>query len=142
FTRTAQQVMWEPVKGQRILAWTLDGTVPGPMIRVRAGDHVRITIVNHLPAATAIHWHGLQVPTDSDGVPPVGMKPIQPGQRYTYDFTIRDDDVGTHWYHSHYDDLRQVGGGLYGAFIVDPRPDSPQARQAIVADVETTMFVG
>ncbi|MBF6590691.1 MAG: multicopper oxidase domain-containing protein [Ktedonobacterales bacterium] len=142
FTFTARQVMWEPVKGQRVLAWTLDGTVPGPMIRITAGDHVRITIINQLPEATAIHWHGLQVPTDVDGVPPLGMKPIAKGQRYTYDFTIRDEDAGTHWYHSHYDDQTQVGGGLYGAFIVAPRPGTAQARAAISADVEYTEFVG
>ena len=145
FTLTAQQVMWQPVKGQKVLAWTLDGTVPGPTIHVTAGDHIRITIVNHLPEATAIHWHGLEVPTDNDGVPPVGMKPIQPGQSYTYDFTLQDVDAGTHWYHSHYDDLKQVSGGMYGAFIVDPRPGSPEYKpmmQAERADVDQTMFIG
>lgn len=144
FTLTAQQVMWEVVKGQRVLAWTLDGTVPGPMIHVTAGDHVRITIVNHLPEATTIHWHGLEVPTDNDGVPPIGMKPIEPGQSYTYDFTLNDQDAGTHWYHSHFDDLIQVGGGMYGAFIVDARPGSPQAQQTAQyhADVDETLFIG
>ena len=144
FTLTAQQVMWEVVKGHRVLAWTLDGTVPGPMIHVTAGDHVRITIVNHLPEPTTIHWHGLEVPTDNDGVPPIGMKPIQPEQSYTYDFTLNDQDAGTHWYHSHYDDLTQVGGGMYGALIVDPRPGSPEAQQAAQyrADVDDTLFIG
>ncbi len=145
FTLTAQQVMWQPVKGHKVLAWTLDGTVPGPMIQATAGDHVRVTIVNHLPEATAIHWHGLEVPTDNDGVPPIGMKPIQPGQSYTYDFTLQDQDAGTHWYHSHYDDLKQVGGGMYGAFIIAPRPGSPQYQpmmQAERADVDQTMFIG
>lgn len=144
FTLTAQQVMWEVVKGQRVLAWTLGGTVPGPMIHATAGDHVRITIVNHLPEPTTIHWHGLEVPTDNDGVPPIGMKPVQPGQSYTYDFTLNDQDAGTHWYHSHFDDLIQVGGGMYGAFIVDPRPGSPQAQQEAQyhADVDDTLFIG
>lgn len=141
FTFTAQQVMWEPLKGVRVLAWTLDGTVPGPMIRATAGDRIRFTIVNHFPEATAIHWHGLEVPMDADGVPTLGMKPIQPGTSYTYDFTLHDEDAGTHWYHSHYDDMTQVGGGLYGAFIVDPRPGSAQAKRAIHADVEYTAFV-
>jgi len=142
FTLTAQQVMWEPVKGsKRVLAWTIDGTVPGPMIHVTAGDHVRITLINHFPEGTALHWHGLMVPSGADGVPGVGMKPVLPGQSYTYDFTVHDQDVGTHWYHSHYDDIVQVPGGMYGAFIVDPRPGTPQAIQAIHADVEATMFV-
>jgi FtsP/CotA-like multicopper oxidase with cupredoxin domain len=141
FTLTAEQVMWEPVKGQRVLAWTINGTVPGPMLRVTAGDHIRVTFINHFPAATAVHWHGLEVPSSQDGVPGVGMKPIEPAQTYVYDFYVHDQDVGTHWYHSHYDDITQVPGGFYGAFIVDPRPGSPQAQQAIHADVEYTEFI-
>jgi FtsP/CotA-like multicopper oxidase with cupredoxin domain len=141
FTMTAQQVMWQPVKGQKVLAWTLDGTVPGPVIRATAGDHIRITIVNHLPEPTTIHWHGLEVPTDNDGVPPLGMKPIQPGQSYTYDFTLHDEDAGTHWYHSHYDDLKQVGGGMYGAFLVDPRPGTPEYQAMQPMQVDQLMIV-
>lgn len=141
FTMTTEQVMWAPVKGQRELAWTFDGTVPGPAIRVTAGDHVRITIVNHLPEPTSIHWHGLEIPAAQDGVPGVGQQPIQPGKSFTYDFTILDQDAGTHFYHSHYDDLKQVSGGMYGALIVDPRPGSPQAAQAITAEVEYTEII-
>ncbi len=143
FTFTAEQVMWEVVKGQRVLAWTINGTVPGPMIRVTAGDHVRVTLINHFPKATAIHWHGLEVPSNQDGVPGVGMNPVQPGQTYIYDFTVHDQDVGTHWYHSHYDDSEQMGGGMYGAFIVDPRPGTVQwqQEQAIHADAEYTEFI-
>lgn len=141
FTMTAEQVMWEVVKGQRVLAWTINGTVPGPMIRVTSGDHIRVTLINHFPKPTAVHWHGLEVPESADGVPGLGMKPVQPGQTYVYDFTVHDQDIGTHWYHSHYDDMEQVMGGFYGAFIVDPRPGTPQAQQAIKADVEYTEFV-
>ncbi|HET9111356.1 MAG TPA: multicopper oxidase domain-containing protein [Ktedonobacterales bacterium] len=136
FTMTAEQVMWSPVKGKKVLAWTLNGTVPGPMIHVTAGDRVHITIINHLPEATSIHWHGFEVPTDTDGVPPLGQKPIDPGKSYDYSFTVLDTDAGTHWYHSHYDDLTQVGGGMYGAFIVDPRPGSAQAALEPKADVD------
>ncbi|HEX6540434.1 MAG TPA: multicopper oxidase domain-containing protein [Ktedonobacterales bacterium] len=145
FTLTAQQVMWQPVKGHKVLAWTLDGTVPGPMLQATAGEHIRITIINHLPEATTIHWHGLEVPTDNDGVPPIGMKPIAPGASYTYDFVLNDQDAGTHWYHSHYDDIKQVGGGMYGAFIIAPRPGSPQyapMMQAEHADIDQTLFFG
>lgn len=142
FTFTAKQVMWEPLKGHPVLAWTLDGTVPGPTIRVTAGDHIRVTIHNTFPMPTAIHWHGLSVPTAADGVSPLGQKPIQPGQTFTYDFPVTDSDVGTHWWHSHYDDVEQMQGGFYGAFIVDPRPGSAQAAQAIKADVEYDAFVG
>ncbi|HEX8996009.1 MAG TPA: multicopper oxidase domain-containing protein [Ktedonobacterales bacterium] len=141
FTMTAQQVMWSPVKGAKVLAWTLNGTVPGPMLHVTAGDHVRITIVNHLPEPTSIHWHGFEVPTDTDGVPPLGQKPIAVGQSYTYDFTILDSDAGTHWYHSHFDDLTQVGGGMYGAFLVDPRPGSAQAALEPKVDVDQVEMI-
>jgi FtsP/CotA-like multicopper oxidase with cupredoxin domain len=137
FHFTAERVMWEPVHGHpRVLAWTLDGMVPGPTIRVTAGDHVRITITNHFPEATTLHWHGLEIPANQDGVPGVGQDPIQPGQSFTYDFTIPLDNVGTYFYHSHYDDLVQVSGGLYGAFIVDPKAGTPEAAQAIQADQE------
>src|SRR5690348_383923 len=142
FTFTAKQVMWEPLKGHPVLAWTLDGTVPGPTIRVTAGDHVRVTIHNTFPMPAAIHWHGLSVPTAADGVSPLGQKPIQPSQTFTYDFPVTDSDVGTHWWHSHYDDVEQMQGGFYGAFIVDPRPGSAQAARAIKADVEYNAFVG
>jgi FtsP/CotA-like multicopper oxidase with cupredoxin domain len=142
FHFTAQQVMWEPVHGlPRVLAWTLDGTVPGPTIHVTAGDHVRITIINHLPEATTLHWHGLEIPANQDGVPGVGQDPIKPGQSYTYEFTVPLDNVGTYFYHSHYDDLTQVSGGLYGAFIVDPKPGTPEAAQAINADQDYLQMI-
>ncbi len=142
FTLTAEQVRWYPVKGgQPVLAWSINGMVPGPLIEVTAGDHLRVTFINHFPAATAVHFHGLMVPSSEDGVPGVGMKPIQPGQTYVYDFYVHDQDIGTHWYHSHYNDMVQVPGGFYGAFIVDPRPGTPQYRQMIKADVTYTEFI-
>jgi FtsP/CotA-like multicopper oxidase with cupredoxin domain len=142
FTFTAQQVMWEVVKGHRVLAYAINGTVPGPQIRVTANDHIRVTFINHFPEATAVHWHGLNVPSSQDGVPGIGQKPIQPGQTFVYDFTVHDQDVGTHWYHSHYNDMTEVAGGFYGAFIVDPRPGSAQAKQAAHTDIEQDQFIG
>jgi len=141
FTLTAKQVMWEPIKDTPQLAWTIDGTIPGPMLRVTAGDHLRITLINHFPQSTSLHLHGLSVPSSMDGVPGVGQKAIQPDGRFTYDFTVQDQDAGTHWYHSHDNDLTQEPGGFYGAFIVDPRPGSPEANQVIHADVEYTDFI-
>ncbi len=141
FTFTAKQVMWEPVKGHPVLAWTLDGTVPGPQIRVTAGDHVRVTINNTFPEATTVHFHGLEIPSNEDGVPGLGQDPIQPGKSFTYDFTVQDNNVGTYFYHSHYDDLKQVSGGLYGAFIVAPRPGSAQAQRQPQYDQEYIQMI-
>ena len=106
FTFTAEQVMWEVAKGQRVLAWTINGTVPCDD-RVTAGD-VLIYVIDRFPNQ-GIHWHGLEVPSNQDGVPGISMNRVQPGQTYTYDFTVHDQDVGTHWYHSHYDDLGADG---------------------------------
>lgn len=142
FLFTAKQVMWETVKGHRELAWTINGMVPGPKIQVTSGDHVRVTVMNHFPTATAIHWHGLEIPTSADGVPGLGQQPILPHQSYVYDFTVHDQDIGTHWYHSHYNDTVQVAGGLYGAFIVEPRAGTQKTAQTIHADVHYDAFIG
>jgi len=143
FNFTAKEVMWTPVTGgQPQKAYTINGMVPAPAIRVTAGDHIRVTLHNTMSEGTAIHWHGLVVPETQDGVVGLGMtKPIQQNESFTYDFTVHDQDVGTHWYHSHYNDNSQVPGGLYGAFIVDPRPGSQEAKQAIHADLEYTEIV-
>lgn len=101
---------------------------------------MRITFINKFPQATSVHWHGLEVPTNEDGVPGVGQDPIKPGQTHVYDFTVHNQDIGTHWYHSHLNDLDQETNGFYGAFLVDPRPGTAQARQAIKADVDYTAF--
>ena len=142
FTLTASQVMWNVQGGHRVLAWAINGTVPGPMLRVNSGDHVRVTFINHFPKATAVHWHGLEVPTIQDGVAGIGQPPIKPRATYLYDFTVSDNDIGSHWYHSHYDDLEQVTNGFYGAFVVDPKPGTPAAAKQIHADVEYTTFIG
>src|SRR5436309_3830261 len=142
FTFMARRVMWEVTGGQRVLAWTINETVPGPTIRVTAGDRIHITFMNHFPKATAVHWHGLQVPSSQDGVPGIGQEPIQPGHTFEYNFTVHDQDVGTHWYHSHYDDMEQEPNGFFGAFLVDPRPATPEAASAIHGDVEYTEFTG
>lgn len=110
FTVTAEIHPWSPVKGVLTNAWTYNGQAPGPTIRVKEGDHVRVTLVNNLPEATTIHWHGLHVPIDMDGVPYVSQKPVSPGQSFTYDFIA--SHPGTFIYHSHFDDMKQIGNGL------------------------------
>jgi FtsP/CotA-like multicopper oxidase with cupredoxin domain len=98
--------------------WAYNGQVPGPVIRARVGDRVRIVVTNHLPEPTTIHWHGINLPNSQDGVPGISQKPIAPGASFTYEFTLRRP--GLAMYHPHYDTLGQQTRGLYGALVVDP----------------------
>lgn len=118
FDLTAQAAEWEILPGVRATAYTYNGTVPGPMIRVTEGDQVRIRLKNELPVPTTIHWHGIEVPNAMDGVPGVTQDPVQPGETFTYEFTAKP--AGTFMYHSHYESDIQVMAGLYAPFIIDP----------------------
>jgi FtsP/CotA-like multicopper oxidase with cupredoxin domain len=101
-------------------AWTYDGGVPGPLLRLAVGDRLIVHFTNHLPEPTTIHWHGLRVPVEMDGVPDMPTPPVQPGASFTYDFTV--PDAGLFWYHPHFRAAQQVGDGLYGALLVeDPK---------------------
>jgi manganese oxidase len=119
FNLTSKVVQWETEPGHFVTGWGYNGVVPGPQIRVREGDRVRIVLKNELPESTAIHFHGLQVPNNQDGVPFITQPPIKPGATYTYEFTV--PNAGSHMYHSHHNSTKQVGLGLLGAFIVEPR---------------------
>ncbi|HEX9483312.1 MAG TPA: multicopper oxidase domain-containing protein, partial [Gemmatimonadaceae bacterium] len=112
---TAKVVQWEVEPGRRVEAWTYNGVVPAPQIRVREGDRVRIVLTNDLPESTAIHFHGLELPNEQDGVPFITQPPVKPGQTHTYEFTV--PNAGSHMYHSHHNAAKQVGLGLLGAFI-------------------------
>ena len=127
FELTAEEIDWEVAPGQRYKAWTYNRQLPGPQIRVTEGDRVRIILHNKLPESTAIHFHGLEVPIDQDGVPFITQPPVKPGTSYTYEFTV--PNAGSHMYHSHHNAMKQVGMGLLGAFIVAPREPNP-AHQA------------
>ena len=97
---------------------TFDGTVPGPELRVVQGDRVRVTLVNRLPVATTLHWHGVRVPNAEDGVAGLTQDAVAPGASFTYEFVAAD--AGTYWYHSHQDTGNQIAAGLFGALIVEP----------------------
>jgi plastocyanin len=99
-------------------AYAFNGTVPGPVLRVDEGDRVRIVVDNQLPVATAVHWHGMVLPIEQDGVPGITQPFIEPGDRYVYEWTAVA--TGTHWYHSH-SSGRHIGKGLYGALEVVPK---------------------
>ena len=99
--------------------WAYGGTVPGPEVRIRQGDAVRLVVSNKLGEDTTVHWHGIRLPNAMDGVPGLTQPPIRPGESFTYEFT--PPDAGTFWYHPHADSLQQLGRGLAGALIVEER---------------------
>jgi manganese oxidase len=112
----------EPVKRKiapfkTIDAWGYNGSCPGPTIQVNQGDRVRIIVENALPESTSMHWHGLEVPIEQDGVPFISQKPIPPGGTYTYEFTVHQE--GTFFYHAH--SAMQEMIGLLGLFIAHPQ---------------------
>ncbi len=99
------------------MATTINGSIPAPTLRLREGDEVTIRVTNHLPVATSIHWHGILLDYQMDGVPGISFKGIAPGETFTYRFTLRQS--GTYWYHSH--SGFQEMTGMYGALIIEPR---------------------
>ena len=125
--------------GRRVQAWTYNGSIPGPLIRARVGDRLIVHFTNRLPAPTTIHWHGLRVPVQMDGVPGASQPDVQPGESFTYDLVI--PDAGLYWYHPHVMSAAQVGFGLYGAFLVDD-PDEgfsvPEEHVLVLSDIDVT----
>lgn len=107
----------ELIPGKPTKAWTYDGGIPGPLIRANVGDRLIVHFKNSLPEPTSVHWHGLRIPNDMDGVPDMPEPAVPSGGTFDYDFVL--PDAGTYWYHPHYDSGAQVGNGLYGAIIVD-----------------------
>jgi CopA family copper-resistance protein len=110
--------------GRSAHAITVNGTLPAPLIRLKEGQNVRFAVTNRLKEDTSIHWHGLIVPFQMDGVPGISFPGIRPGETFTYEFPIRQS--GTYWYHSH--SGMQEAMGHYGPIIIDPAgPDPVQA---------------
>lgn len=99
------------------IATTINGSIPAPTLRFREGDEITIRVKNHLPVRTSLHWHGILLPYEMDGVPGLSFQGIEPGQTFTYRFRLRQS--GTYWYHSH--SGFQEMTGMYGALIVEPR---------------------
>lgn len=135
FELTARKIQWETEPDKSVEAWCYNGQVPGPQIRVREGDRVRVVLKNELPESTAIHFHGVELPNDQDGVPFITQPPVKPGQTYTYEFTA--PNPGSHMYHSHHNSAKQVGLGLLGAFIIEPK----QKRAIEKVDVDYVMIL-
>jgi hypothetical protein len=106
--------------GRPVQAMTINGQLPGPTLRFTEGDHAVIRVYNRMDAETSIHWHGILLPNDMDGVPFVTQPPIAPGQTFIYEFDLRQS--GTYWYHSH--TMLQEQRGLFGALVIAPKDES------------------
>lgn len=117
------------LEGRALDVWAYNGQVPGPTIRARAGDKLRVRLRNELPQPTTIHWHGLRLPNGMDGVPGVTQPPIESGASFTYEFVL--PDAGTFWFHPHVRGSEQVERGLHGVLIVEPRDDEPRERELV-----------
>jgi FtsP/CotA-like multicopper oxidase with cupredoxin domain len=109
--------------------WGYEGIVPGPLLRVRQAEELRVRLVNELKQPTVIHWHGLRLPNAMDGVPHLTQMPIAPGASFDYSFVA--PDAGTFWYHSHFQSSEQNERGLYGVLIVEER-EAPTVDRDIV----------
>ena len=111
--------------GRPATAMAINGSIPGPLLRWREGDTITLRVRNRLPQDTSIHWHGILLPANMDGVPGFSFAGIAPGERYEYRFTVRQS--GTYWYHSHSGFQEQLG--VYGPLVIDPREPEPHAYQ-------------
>ncbi|HEY5876284.1 MAG TPA: multicopper oxidase domain-containing protein [Ilumatobacteraceae bacterium] len=120
FDLTAEIVDWEVEPGKIVQAWTYNGVVPAPEIRVDVGDKVKVVLTNNLPESTTIHYHGVRVPNSMDGVPPYTQAPVKPGETFTYEFEALEPAVGI--YHSHHNAQVQVPNGMFGAFLIGEMP--------------------
>jgi len=123
FHLIAEPIKQEFAPGLVVNCWGYNGSTPGPTIEAVEGDRVRILVTNHLPEPTTIHWHGILVPNNMDGVTGLNQAPIPPGETFTYEFKLKQH--GTYMYHPHFDEMTQVGMGMMGFFIIHPKePES------------------
>lgn len=141
FYLTAKEVDWEVEPGKIVKAKSYNGVVPGPEIRVQVGDRVRIVLTNELNVSTSIHFHGIRVPNEFDGVDPYTQKPVAPGETFTYEFPILEPAVGI--YHPHHDAQVQIPDGMFGSFMVGQMPIPPAliAKGYTRIDKEMTMVL-
>ena len=133
FYLEAQKTTVTLPSGEQREAWTFNGELPGPELRVKEGELVEVSLFNRdVDAGVTIHWHGIDVPNAEDGVAGLTQDAVMPEQLHIYRFVA--DEAGTYWYHSHHQSSRQVQMGLYGAIIVEPAeaPAQPPLDLAVM----------
>lgn len=133
FDLEASVIRWSILPGETVEAYAFNEQVPGPTLRIKEGDRVRINVRNRLPESTTVHWHGLILPNEMDGPAEITQAPIEPGDSFTYEFDV--EQHGTYFYHTHDHVDRQQSLGLYGALIIDPLDPTDE----IPADLEYTV---
>jgi len=109
--------------------WAYNGAVPGPVLRMHRGERITLDFENALARPTTVHWHGLRVPNNMDGVPELTQAPVAPGGRFEYSFELRN--TGTYWYHPHFQSAEQVDRGLHGVIIVEDDVPPPVDRDLL-----------
>jgi len=142
FHLIAEEVDHEFAPGLRARCWGYNGRVHGPTIEAVEGDRVRIYVTNRLSAGTTVHWHGVILPSGMDGVGGVSQRSIAPGETFKYEFTLRQH--GTLMYHSHHDEMTQMGMGMIGMFVVHPRvpPEQRPDRDFVLLSSEWKIAPG
>jgi manganese oxidase len=138
----AGPVQHEFAPGLTAECWGYNGSTPGPTIEATEGDRVRIYVTNTLPEPTSVHWHGVILPNGMDGVSGLNQPPIEAGQTFAYEFTLKHP--GTYMYHPHFDEMTQIALGMVGMFIVHPkRPVGPRVdRDFVLMTHEWRLDVG
>jgi FtsP/CotA-like multicopper oxidase with cupredoxin domain len=129
FDLVAAETQWGIVPPYQTAVWAYNGTIPGPVVRIKLGETLKVKLSNKLSQATTVHWHGVRVPNAMDGVPGVTQPPIQPGESFTYEFTPKDP--GTFWFHPHLNAAEQIERGLQGVLVVED-PKEPAYSQDLV----------
>ena len=129
YTLEASEFSWEIKPGKRVTAWGFNQQVPGPVLRAKQGETLVVKVINNLPEATMIHWHGIRLPANMDGTIEV-QKPIAPGETFEYRFEL--PDAGTFWYHSHHNETSQMEKGMYGGIVVESEIDPVVDRDRLL----------
>jgi FtsP/CotA-like multicopper oxidase with cupredoxin domain len=124
YTLMAEKKTVKLASGRTVEAWSYNGQIPGPELRIRKGQLVEIKLINKdITEGVTLHWHGLDVPNAEDGVAGATQNAVLPGETYTYRFVAKQ--VGSFWYHSHQDSKEAVQKGLFGSLVVEPEEGMP-----------------
>lgn len=139
YNLTLRKVMWDTGGGAWKEAYTVNGMVPGPELRVKEGQRTRFRVKNELDEPSSIHWHGVILPAEQDGVAHLTQDPIEPGESFTYEFA--PGPPGTKMYHSHFSGPSQVHNGLYGPMVIEPKDPSHPTHPSQY-DRDFTLIIG